>query len=147
MGRFDNYQEYLKYVNPNSQEGRQVNKYTGGNYNPYGFSAATGGYEAISNTIESPIDMTQYMQQPDLMTDLSGSLSTASTANKILGTKIGGKSIGSKIAPNLGKTAGSTLGNPFTTNVSAGSFTPQSIPISPMANAGGVTAGQAASNY
>ena len=94
MGRFDNYQEYLKYVNPNSQQGRQVNKYTGGNYNPYGFSAATGGYEAISNTVESPIDMTQYMQQPDLMTDLSGSLSTASTANKILGTKIGGKSQG-----------------------------------------------------
>jgi hypothetical protein len=125
MGRFDNYQEYLKYVNPNSQQGRQVNKYTGGNYNPYGFSAATGGYEAISNTVESPIDMTQYMQQPDLMTDLSGSLSTASTANKILGTKIGGKSIGSKIAPNMGKTAGSTLGNPFTTNVSAGSFVPQ----------------------
>ena len=101
MGRFDNYQEYLKYVNPNSQEGRQVNKYTGGNYNPYGFNAATGGYEAISNTIESPIDMTQYMQQPDLMTDLSSSLSTATTANKILGTKIGGKSIGSKIAPNI----------------------------------------------
>ena len=125
MGRFDNYQEYLKYVNPNSQQGRQLNKYTGGNYNPYGFSAATGGYEAISNSVESPIDMTQYMQQPDLMTDLSGSLSTASTANKILGTKIGGKSIGSKIAPNMGKTAGSTLGNPFTTNVSAGSFVPQ----------------------
>lgn len=146
MGRFDNYQEYLKYVNPNSQQGRQVNKYTGGNYNPYGFSAATGGYEAISNSVESPIDMTQYMQQPDLMTDLSGSLSTASTANKILGTKIGGKSIGSKIAPNMGKTAGSGLGNPFTTNVSAGSFTPKSIPT-PMANAGSVTAGQAASNY
>ena len=147
MGRFDNYQEYLKYVNPNSQEGRQVNKYTGGNFNPYGVSAATGGYEAISNSVESPIDITQYMQQPDLMTDLSGSLSTASTANKILSTEIGGKSIGSKIAPNLGKTAGSTLGNPFTSNVSAGSFTPQSIPLTPMANAGGVTAGQAASNY
>lgn len=146
MGRFDNYQEYLKYVNPNSQEGRQVNKYTGGNYNPYGFSAATGGYEAISNTVESPIDMTQYMQQPDLMTDLSGSLSTASTANKILSTKIGGKSIGSKIAPNMGKTAGSTLGNPFTSNVSnyQGSFATQ-------AGAPGVgeslTAGQMAGNY
>lgn len=142
MGRFDNYQEYLKYVNPNSQQGRQVNKYTGGNYNPYGFSAATGGYEAISNSVESPIDMTQYMQQPDLMTDLSGSLSTASTANKILGTKIGGKSIGSKIAPNMGKTAGSTLGNPFTTNVSAGTFEATAA-----AEGASLTAGQAASNY
>ncbi len=142
MGRFDNYQEYLKYVNPNSQQGRQFNKYTGENYNPYGFSAATGGYEAISNSVESPIDMTQYMQQPDLMTDLSGSLSTASTANKILGTKIGGKSIASKIAPNLGKTAGSTLGNPFTTNVSAGTFEATAA-----AEGASLTAGQMAGNY
>ena len=153
MGRFDNYQEYLKYVNPNSQEGRQVNKYTGGNYNPYGLSAATGGYEAISNTVESPIDMTQYMQQPDLMTDLSGSLSTASTANKILGTKIGGKSIGSKIAPNMGKTAGSTLGNPFTSNVSnASNFTGTTLSTSPtgpypMGTEASLTAGQMAGNY
>lgn len=142
MGRFDNYQEYLKYVNPNSQEGRQVNKYTGGNFNPYGVSAATGGYEAISNSVESPIDMTQYMQQPDLMTDLSSSLSTASTANKILGTKIGGKSIGSKIAPNMGKTAGSGLGNPFTSNVSAGTFEATAA-----TEGASLTAGQAAGNY
>ena len=146
MGRFDNYQEYLKYVNPNSQQGRQVNKYTGGNYNPYGFSAATGGYEAISNTVDSPIDMTQYMQQPDLMTDLSGSLSTAGTANKILGTKIGGKSIASKIAPNMGKTAGSTLGNPFTSNVSnyQGSFSTQ---VGAPGVGESLTAGQMAGNY
>tara|TARA_R100000951_G_scaffold50227_1_gene42411 strand:- start:2180 stop:3880 length:1701 start_codon:yes stop_codon:yes gene_type:complete len=153
MGRFDNYQEYLKYVNPNSQQGRQVNKYTGGNYNPYGFSAATGGYEAISNTVDSPIDMTQYMQQPDLMTDLSGSLSTASTANKILGTKIGGKSIASKIAPNMGKTAGSTLGNPFTSNVSnASNFTGTTLSTSPtgpypIGTEASLTAGQMAGNY
>ncbi len=156
MGRFDSYQQYLKYINPNTEQGRQMNRYTSGNYNPYMYSApqSSGNYQFAQNVAgPQPINPLDYQYTPTALESTMQGLQYGKMGMDILGTKLGSKTLGQTFFPNMGQGAGATFANPLTQNVSAGSFTPQSAmgpqPYNPItgAEASGLTAGQQASNY
>jgi len=76
MGRFDSYKDYLKYADPNSQQGRNIAKYTGGNYNPYLNMAPTpGAYEFFQGQVAEPVNPLDFYQSPDALTSASNALS------------------------------------------------------------------------
>lgn len=142
MGRFDSYKDYLKYADPNSQQGRNIAKYTGGNYNPYLNMAPTpGAYEFFQGQVAEPVNPLEFYESPTTLEGIAQTAQYGKMGLDVFNTKIGGKTIGSKLFKNFGKGAGSKIGNPFTTNVSAGTFDVAT------AGSGTSTLGAGASNY
>lgn len=115
-------------------------------FTPYSMAPSPGtSFEDLQLMNPEPIDPFLDYQSPGLLSNLSTSLQVAQTAPKLLNMKVGERTLGQRLGANLSGPS-TQLGNPFTTNVSAGTFTPQTQ-LGPTASAGGVTTGQAASNY
>jgi hypothetical protein len=102
-------------------------------------------YMDLQSMNPEPIDPFLDYQSPGALSSLSTGLQVAQTAPQLLNLKLGKQTLGQQLGVNLAGRS-TQLGNPFTTNVSAGTFTPQTQ-LGPTASAGGVTTGQAASNY
>ena len=115
-------------------------------FTPYSMAPSAGTtYTDLQSMNPEPIDPFLDYQSPGALSSLSTGLQVAQTAPQLLNLKLGKQTLGQQLGVNLAGRS-TQLGNPFTTNVSAGTFTPQTQ-LAPTASAGGVTAGQAASNY
>ena len=68
-----------------------------------------------------PVDPFDGYQSPGILNNLGAGLQVAQTAPKILGMKIGDKTLGQSLGFKAGG-PGTVIGNPFTKNVSAGTF-------------------------
>jgi len=143
---------YMPYLQPggNTLQGIEaLNRRTNNvvpAFTPYSMAPSPGtSYMDLQSMNPEPIDPFLDYQSPGALSSLSTGLQVAQTAPQLLNLKLGKQTLGQQLGVNLSRPS-TQLGNPFTTNVSAGTFTPQTQ-LGPTASAGGVTAGQAASNY
>jgi hypothetical protein len=86
----------------------------------------TGAYTLAQSLVEEPINPLDFYQSPDALTSASNALSYTQMGSKLLSTKFGDSTLGSKIfGKGFGSTAGATMSNPFTTSASVNSFIPK----------------------
>tara|TARA_R100001460_G_scaffold224_6_gene980 strand:+ start:11298 stop:12953 length:1656 start_codon:yes stop_codon:yes gene_type:complete len=108
--------------------------------------------EMMNPAIMNPLD---YAVSPGVGESLMGGLQNVGMGTQLLGSKFGGSTVGQSLfGKGFGSGPGTVVGNPFTQNVSAGSFTPQGSPQPFIDGTTGVgtvqnvaTPTQAASNY
>ncbi len=143
------YMPYLQQGGPTAQGIASINRRTTNvipMFTPYSMAPSAGTtYTDLQSMNPEPIDPFLDYQSPGALSSLSTGLQVAQTAPQLLNLKLGKQTLGQQLGVNLAGRS-TQLGNPFTTNVSAGTFTPQTQ-LGPTASAGGVTAGQAAGNY
>tara|TARA_R110002020_G_scaffold147512_1_gene322909 strand:- start:7161 stop:8744 length:1584 start_codon:yes stop_codon:yes gene_type:complete len=145
-----NIMRYMNNLGPNSETRQSIESINRRNNNvlnfPYSMAPQpTLSYSDLDAMSTKPIDPFLDYQSPGLLSNLSTSLQVAQTAPKLLNMQVGKQTLGQTLGAKLSG-PGTQIGNPFTTNVSAGSFTPQTQ-LGPTASAGGVSVQQGASNY
>lgn len=142
---------YMPYLQPGGTTAKGIaalNRRTNNVFpnTPYSMAPAPGtSYMDLQSMTPEPVDPFLGYQSPSALSGISTGLQVAQVAPQLLNLKLGKQTLGQQLGVNLAGRS-TQLGNPFTTNVSAGTFTPQTQ-LGPTASAGGVTAGQAASNY
>ena len=143
------YMPYLQQGGPTAQGIASINRRMNDVIpmsTPYSMAPSAGTtYTDLQSMNPEPIDPFLDYQSPGALSSLSTGLQVAQTAPQLLNLKLGKQTLGQQLGVNLAGRS-TQLGNPFTTNVSAGTFTPQTQ-LGPTASAGGVTTGQAAGNY
>ena len=118
-----NIRRYMDYLNPDSQIREElVNRTNPYSTSPFINTAPKPGtsFTDLQNMTSMPIDPFEDYQGPSTLASLNQGLQIAQTAPKLLGMKVGDKTLGQALGLKSG--VGTTLGNPFTRNVSQGSF-------------------------
>ena len=139
--------QYGQFINPYGSTSKNIyNTYNRINPQlsmPYSMAPQTMGfYGTAQDMMPMPVNQLDYQYQPTGSQQVMQGLQYAQMGSQLLNTKIGGKTLGNQLfGANFAKGPGMQLGNPFTSNVSAGSFTPR------VADMGTTQLGAGASNY
>ena len=118
-----NIRRYMDYLNPDSQIREELQNRS----NPYITSPFVNAaprpgttFTDLDATTTRPMDPFEDYQGPSTLAALNQGLQIAQTAPRFLNMKVGDQTLGQSLG--LRSNAGTRLGNPFTGNVSQGSF-------------------------